>query len=194
MNQNFETIAEIIRNRRTIKAAAMNGKKIPNEQVEQLLHLADYAPTHGRTEPWRFMVYTGETLQQFCNDHAQLYWDNTPEETRSAQTFENLKHQGDMVSHLVVTLMKRTPETKIPLLEEYAATSAAVQNILLGAEALGLAAIWSTGGMALKQPMKDFYSLQENDYVIGFLYLGYTDQPKKEAVRNIPITEKVKWA
>lgn len=194
MNPNFETIAEVIRNRRTVKATAMNGQIIPNEQVDQLLRLADYAPTHGRTEPWRFVVYTGEALQQFCNDHAQLYWDNTPEETRSAQTVENLKHQGDMVSHLVVTLMKRTPETKIPLMEEYAATSAAVQNILLGAEALGLAAIWSTGGMALKPAMKAYYSLSEHDFVVGFLYLGYSDQPKKEAVRNIPLTEKVRWA
>lgn len=194
MNSNFETIAEVIRNRRTTKAAAMNGQKVPDAQIDQLMSLADYAPTHGRTEPWRFMIYTAASLEKFCNDHAQLYWDNTPEETRQAQTFENLKHQGDMVSHLVVTLMKRTKETKIPLMEEYAATSAAVQNILLGAEALGIAAIWSTGGMALKQPMKDYFSLSEDDFVVGFLYLGHSDQPKKDAVRNIPLAEKVKWA
>ncbi len=97
-----------------------------------------------------------------------------------------------MVSHLIVTLMKRTKETKIPLMEEYAATAAAVQNILLGAEALGIAAIWSTGGMALKPAMKTYYSLSEDDFVMGFVYLGHTDQPKKEAVRNIPLTEKSK--
>lgn len=194
MTPNFETIATVIRNRRTTKATAMNGQQIPNEQIDQLMSLADHAPTHGRTEPWRFMIYTGTSLEKFCNDHAQLYWDNTPEESRLAQTFENLKHQGNMVSHLVVTLMKRTEPTKIPLMEEYAATSAAMQNILLGAEALGLAAIWSTGGMALKQPMKDYFSLSADDFVVGFIYLGYSDQPKKEAQRNIPLTEKVTWA
>ncbi len=78
MNSNFETIAEVIRNRRTVKAAAMNGQKVPDTQIEQLVSLADYAPTHGRTEPWRFMIYTGASLEKFCSDHAQLYWDNTP--------------------------------------------------------------------------------------------------------------------
>ncbi|WP_118951251.1 nitroreductase family protein [Taibaiella helva] len=194
MNQDFETIARIIKDRRTTKAAAMNGQVIPDTAIEQLLQLADYAPTHGRTEPWRFFVFTGAGLKQFCQDHAQLYWDHTAEENRKEQTFENLAHAGDMVSHLVVAVMRRTPETKIPLMEEYAATAAAIQNVLLAVEASGMAAIWNTGGMALKPAMKTYLKLQEEDQVVGFLYLGYSDQPRKEAVRNIPLTEKIVWA
>ncbi len=194
MNPDFETVARIIRDRRTTKAAAMNGNTIPDSTIQQLLQLADYAPTHGRTEPWRFFVYQGAALTGFCKDHAQLYWDNTSEESRKEQTFENLAHAGDMASHLIIAVMRRTPETKIPVMEEYAATAAAVQNILLGAEAMGIAAIWNTGGMALKPAMKDYLKLKEEDYVVGFLYLGFSDQPRKEAVRNIPIAEKIVWA
>lgn len=194
MNPDFETIARVIRERRTTKAAAMNGKSIPDAMVQQLLQLADYAPTHGRTEPWRFFVYQGEGLTRFCNDHARLYWEHTAEETRKQQTFDNLAHAGDMASHLVAAVMRRTPETKIPMMEEYAATAAAIQNILLGAEALGIAAIWNTGGMALKQPMKSYLQLQEEDLVVGLLYLGFTDQPRKEAVRNIPVSDKTVWS
>lgn len=193
MNQDFETVARIIRERRTTKAAAMNGRLIDDSTVQQLLQLADYAPTHARTEPWRFFVYKAESLQRFCADHARLYWEHTAEENRKQQTFDNLEHAGDMASHLVIAAMRRTPEAKIPMMEEYAATSAAVQNILLGAESLGIAAIWNTGGMALKQPMKDYLGLQGEDLVVGFLYLGYSDQPKREAVRNIPLTEKTVW-
>jgi len=194
MNQDFETIARIIRERRTTKAAAMNGQTIPDSAIRQLLDLADHAPTHGRTEPWRFFIYTGPTLARFCQDHAHLYWEHTPEETRKQQTFDNLAHAGDKASHLVVAVMRRTPETKIPAMEELAATAAAIQNLLLGAEALGLAAIWNTGGMALKQPMKDYLHLKEDDQVVGLLYLGYSDEPRKGAVRNIPLTEKAIWA
>jgi len=172
----------------------MNGRKIAREQVQQLLALADYAPTHARTEPWRFIVYTGDSLLRFCKGHADLYWNNTPEETRKQATYDNLEHMGDLVSHLVIAVMRRTPEAKIPKLEEYAATSAAIQNILLGAEAADLAAFWSTGGMALKPAMKQYLQLAEEDEVLGLLYLGYTDQPKKEAVRNIPLEEKIIWA
>ncbi|RYZ51008.1 MAG: nitroreductase [Sphingobacteriales bacterium] len=194
MSHNFEQVAGVIRDRRTIKAGAMNGTAIADSTINQLLELADYAPTHGRTEPWRFFVYTGESLTKFCKDHAELYWNNTAEENRKQQTYDNLEHMGDMASHLVIAVMRRTPETKIPFLEEYAATSAAIQNVLLGVEAMDLAAIWNTGGMALKPAMKQYLNLKDEDEVVGFLYLGHSDQPKKEALRNIPMTEKIIWA
>lgn len=194
MNSQFEQVEKTIRNRRTTKAAAMNGRKIEKETMQQLLALADFAPTHARTEPWRFVVYTGDSLKSFCKDHANLYWENTAEENRKQASYDNFEHMGDMASHLVIAIMRRTPEAKIPKLEEYAATSAAIQNVLLGAEALDIAAFWSTGGMALKPAMKQYLNLQEEDEVLGFLYLGYTDQPKKEAVRNIPMEEKIRWA
>jgi len=193
MNHNFEMIASIIRDRRTVKAASMNGKIIPDATISKLLALADCAPTHARTEPWRFNVYRGEALTSFCKDHAQMYWDNTAEEVRKQATFDSLSQVADNASHLVVVMMKRTPAAKIPWNEEFAATAAAVQNILLGAEALQLAAIWNTGGMALKQPMKDYLQLEADDCVMGFIYLGYTDQPKREMVRNIPLAAKINW-
>lgn len=193
MTEKFELLQDIVTNRRTVKAAVMNGKKISDEVIMDLLHLANFAPTHGKTEPWRFNVYTGTALQNFCRDHADLYWNNTSEETRVQQTFNNLSAMGDLCSHLIVTTMRRTPETKIPFLEEYAATSAAVQNILLGAEAIGAAAIWSTGGMALKPAMKQYLQLAEEDEVVAFIYIGYTDQLKKEGSRNIPLSNKIKW-
>src|SRR5690606_18699394 len=177
MNTNFDTIAHIIRARRTVKATAMNGQKIPQSAIEQLLSLADHAPTHGRTEPWRFKIYTGSALKEFGQEHAQLYWENTPEDKRVEIKRDGLLLSAERASHLLIVTMKRTPNSKIPLMEEYAAVAAAVQNILLGAEALQLAAIWSTGGMALKPEMKTLLQLSEEDQVVGFLYLGYTDEP-----------------
>lgn len=193
MNNNFELVSTIIANRRTVKPAAMNGKKIEDATIMQLLSLADWAPTHGKTEPWRFNVFTGAALQQFCAEHAEMYWQNTDKNTRLQQTYNNLKGMGDQCSHLIIATMRRTPETKIPFLEEYAATAAAIQNILLGAEAMDIAAIWNTGGMALKPAMKQYLQLQPEDEVVAFLYLGYTDQPKKEGARNKPLSEKVNW-
>ncbi len=193
MNTNFDTLAHIIRTRRTVKATAMNGQQIPAGDIDQLLLLADHAPTHGRTEPWRFLIYTGDALQQFCKDHAQLYWAHTPEEVRTVSKRDNLMLTGEKASHLIIVTMQRTSDTRIPMMEEYAATAAAVQNMLLGAEALNIAAIWSTGGMALKPEMKALLHLQEEDQVVGFIYLGYTNDPKREAMRRIPIDQKVHW-
>lgn len=189
----FETVSDVIAQRRSIKPADMNGAIIPDEQVRQLLQLADWAPTHARTEPWRFVVYSGSAKQAFCSDHAELYKSNTPEEKFTQAKYENLKKQGDNLSHIIVVYMKRTPGAAIPAAEEIAAVAAATQNFLLGASALGIAALWSTGGMTHNPAMKQYLDLAADDMVMGLLLLGYTDKPHPAGKRSIPMEEKVLW-
>ena len=171
----------------------MNGKTIPDEVVEKLIHLADWAPNHGKTEPWFFFIYRGEGLSTFSKAHAELYLQNTAEDKRNEATYERLLHCTDKVSHLVIAVMKRGINPKIPQFEEVAAASAGVQNILLGATAMGIASFWSTGGMTLQPALKNYLQLAEEDLVLGMLFLGYTDEPLKEGVRTIPMSEKTKW-
>lgn len=195
MMNNFEVIKQVILKRRTIKFAQMTGEKIDNAIVEELIKLADAAPTHAKTEPWRMNVYTGDSFRQLNQDHAQMYWDNTPEETRNPNTKQSIEHFHEKASHVIAVWMRRTPETKIPVFEEIAAVSAAIQNILIGAEALNLAAFWNTGAMVIKPAMKQYLQLQEEDQVLGFIYLGVKDAsiPEAEPMRKIPLDQKVNW-
>lgn len=190
MTNQFNSISEVIKGRRTVKPAAMNGKKIANEDVKALLSLADWAPTHGLTEPWRFVVY-GQP-QTFCHKHAQMYQQHTAEENFKPAVYQNLTNMGDLASHVVVAYMKRGENPNIPAFEEIAATACAIENLLLGAAASGIAAYWGTGGQTLKPAMKNFLGLGEDDQVMGILYLGYADtQP--EGRRKTPLEEKIKW-
>lgn len=186
-------LSQVISHRRTTKVNFMNGNKIPDDHILQLINLADFAPTHGRTEPWRFIIYKGASLDEFAKDHGALYWENTHPDKRFEEKRKNLEYVGEKASHLVIVYMKRTPNTKIPRDEEYAATAAAVQNILLGAEAMGLAAIWNTGGMALHDSMKQYLELESEDTIVAFLYLGYSSEEVVPLPRRIPIAQKVEW-
>ncbi|NNU33112.1 nitroreductase [Mucilaginibacter sp. S1162] len=190
MSDTFSTISTIIKNRRTIKPFMMNGGKIPDEQIKELLELADWAPTHGLTEPWRFTIYTDPT--KFCYAHAEMYLTSTPADEFNRGVYDNFFHRGDKVSHVIIAVMQRGNLPKIPAFEEIAATSAAIQNILLGATALGVASFWSTGGMILKPAMKAFLNLRDEDEVMGVLYLGYADE-QPQGVRRISLADKVKW-
>jgi nitroreductase len=193
MQAEFEILKKIITERRTTKAASMNGKVIPNEQIKEILELANWAPTHGRTEPWRFFVYSGEGLVRFGQKHADLYIDNTPEEKQNPDTPGKLKSAIEMPSHAIIAVMKRGTNPKIPTIEEIASASAAVQNVMLGAEALGISAIWNSGGMTHSEALKSELGLAEEDIVLGLIYMGYTDEPKREGKRNTPIEEKTIW-
>jgi len=88
--------------------------------------------------------------------------------------------------------MKRGNNPNITALEEICATAAAVENILLGAEALGIAVLWSTGGMLLHPVMKDYFELGNEDVLLGMLYMGYTDEPGSAGKRG-PVEEKTSW-
>ncbi|MCC8409049.1 nitroreductase family protein [Mucilaginibacter sp. UR6-1] len=189
-NNTFSTISTVIKTRRTIKPGTMNGQKIPNGHIAAILELADWAPTHAFTEPWRFVIYEDPTV--FCKQHAELYKTHTPAENFKEATYTNLQNIGNNASHVVIAVMKRGSNPNIPALEEVAAASAAVQNILLAATSLNIGSFWSTGGMTLKPAMKNFLELAEEDAVLGLLYLGYTDN-QPEGRRVTPLEEKVKW-
>ncbi|WP_255481245.1 nitroreductase [Pontibacter sp. Tf4] len=189
----FSQLATIIKLRRTTKPPKMNGQKVPDEQIHQLLELADWAPTHGHTEPWRFIVYAGDKVAQFCQQHAELYKQQAPEDKYQPEKYEKLLHMGDKSSHIIVAYMRRGDLPKIPVLEEIAATSCAIQNLLLGATALGIASYWGSGGMAYHPAMKEVLGLREEDVVLGILYLGYAANYAGEGKRNTPLSEKVQW-
>lgn len=188
----FNVLQDIITSRRSTKPAVLNGRKIDDQQIQQLLSLANWAPTHANTEPWRFIVYSGDAVRQFCHQHAQLYRQNTPPEKFNEAKYEKQLHNGDKASHLIAVYMQRGSNPNITELEEICATAAAVQNILLGAEALGLAVLWSTGGSTLAPAMSTYLSLGEEDRMIGLLYIGYTDEPVKPG-RRLPVESKTKW-
>lgn len=193
MEAAYETISRIIRERRTIKPGQMNGGIIPDEQIRELIALADWAPNHGNTEPWRFFVWAGrDKVDAFCRQHAELYKAATPEESFNPTTYGNLTGMGAKASHVMIAAMRRGALEKIPVLEEIAATAAAIENLLLGAQALGLAAYWGSGGQVLKPSMKSWLGLRDEDTVLGVLYLGYTDIVKAGA-RQTPLEEKMHW-
>ncbi len=190
MTESFNTIDHIIRSRRSVKPFMMNGGKIPDKQVQSLLELADWAPTHALTEPWRFVVYTNPS--DFCHQHAGLYKQNTPATEFIQGSYDNFYTQGEKVSHAIIAIMQRGNLPKIPAFEEISATAAAIQNILLGATALNIASFWSTGGMILKPALHSFLNLRDEDQVMGVIYLSYADEYPK-GVRKVPLSEKVVW-
>lgn len=188
----FEILSEVVKKRRTVKPAKMNGIPVPDEQVKMLLELADWAPTHKHTEPWRFIVYAGQKAKEFVSQHAELYRKSVKDDKFNNDKYEKILGNGNNLSHLIVCVMKRDEQKRVPEIEEISAAAAAVQNILLGAASLGIASFWSTGGMTHSDAMKEFLGLNFDDSVLGLIYLGYTDSTY-EGKRVIPLEDKITW-
>jgi nitroreductase len=195
MNNTLQAIdiGNIIRTRRTLKPDKMNGRIIPDDTIVELVSNADWAPTHARTEPWRFIVIGPERVKAFALRHANLYEQHTDPASFTPEKFNKLVSLGENVSHIIIAWMKRVPTKKIPVIEEISATAAAIQNLLLSATSNGIVSFWSTSGLTHHQAMKDEFKLGEEDLVLGIIYLGYSDEPFKEGNRMIPLSEKIEW-
>ena len=68
-------ILDLIKKRRAVFPMQYNGKTIDKPTLLKVLEAANYAPTHKRTEPWRFKVITGQKLDQTAQKRMLLLAD-----------------------------------------------------------------------------------------------------------------------
>lgn len=75
--------------------------------------------------------------------------------------------------------------------ENYAAVSCAIQNLMLAATALGLGALWRTGGFLRGEDVRSFLGLPATASLVGLILLGYPGaSPTKE---RTPAAAKTTW-
>lgn len=192
MQYNTEEINKLIRNRRSVFPKQFDeGKRIDDAIVKEILENATWAPNHGHTEPWKFVVFTGEGLQRLANFQAGLYKKESGENFKEA-TYNTLLTNPLKASHVIALCMKRDPNKKFPEVEEIAAAACAVQNIYLSTTAYGLGGYWTTGGVTYKESAKEFFGLEPEDKLLGFFYMAHVAVPSPAGKRK-PIEEKVVW-
>jgi len=191
MNYDIKMINSLIRNRRSTFPKQFDpGEKIPDEIVMQVLENATWAPNHGQTEPWSFVVFTGDGLKKLAEFQSDLYRRESTD--FKEDKFEKLKKQPLTASHVIAICMKRSVARKIPEIEEIEAVACAVQNMYLTITAYGIGGYWTTGGVTYLESAKEFFGLNAEDKLLGFFYLGQIAIPSPQAKR-IPVDQKVRW-
>ena len=192
MTQFLQKFNDLIKARRSTKPRFFNGKRVDEQIVWQILENANWAPTHGLTQPWRFKVFTDSGLKKLANFQANLYKQLTDEQDFKPEKFERMKTNIFKSSHVIVICMQRQKSEKIPRIEEIEAVACSVQNMTLTAQAYGICSFWGSGGVTYTQELKEFLNLSEQDLCLGYLYLGYSDNPTTHSRRD-SIKEKVEW-
>ena len=173
MRFNLSEINELIRERRTIYPEQFSDRQVHREQVEVILNNAQWAPTHGNTQPWRFKVFMDEGKQTLSSYLGQAYLDFTPIEMQNDAKLKKMISRPLKSSVVIAVCMERQPEEKILEIEEIEAVACAIQNMHLTCTAYGLGGFWSTPKLIYTQEMNDFLGLGEKDKCLGLFYIGY---------------------
>ena len=192
MQYSTDQLNHLIHHRRTVKTNHYTDQPVDDSIILQMLENARWAPTHGMTEPWHFVVFTGEGRNKFARFQAELYKQETTAEHFLDSKYQKLLNTPLQASHIILIGMSRQPSGKIPESEEICAVACAVQNMMLTATAYGVGCYWSTGGMTYREAMKEFLGLRPEDKCLGMLYVGNYEGEMPATIRK-DIAEKTTW-
>jgi nitroreductase len=164
----------LIRNRRSIKPVDMD----PNQPIApavllELIENATWAPNHGLTEPWRFVVFQSEQRQVLSAKMQEVYAATTPTGEFRPDKMEKMGKNPSLAHTVIAACMVRKGGAKIPAVEEMEAVACALQNLMLSASAAGIGSYWSSPPLLDAQSWKDWLKLGEEDRCVGLIYLGH---------------------
>ena len=189
---NPELTSALIRHRRTVKPSALSDQPIDASIVREILENANWAPTHGMTEPWRFVVFSGAARNKLGEFLSTTYKSVTPPENFKPKKVDSLLKNPGRAPWVIAICMKRQETQKIPEIEEIEAVACAVQNMHLTATSYGIGGFWSSNAAVCSNEMRDYLGLPESDRVLGLFYLGYPSGEWPTGSRQ-PIEDKVTW-
>ena len=141
--------------------------------IEKLLSAAVQAPNHYKVRPWRFVVLTGTARNKLGDVFAASQLDRKPDLPQEAlDKFRGLPLRAPVV---IAVGVDKPSEEKVLEIENIAAVAAACQNLLLAAQAEGLAVKWRTGEWARDPKIKEYLGFSADQHLIAYLYIGYPE-------------------
>jgi nitroreductase len=191
-------VLEAIKRRRSI--GKVTQEPVPRELIEQMLAAAVEAPNHHETEPWRFFVLTGTAREDFGDVLAEaLRRRLAGEGEKKVEGLALAERAKPLRAPVLIVVAVKHDQTekggeKIVPVEDLMATAAAIENMLLAAHALGLAAQWRTGDGAFDPHVKAHFGLQPTDEIAAIVYVGYRD-PERDVprTRNRAYADRTEW-
>jgi len=135
----------------------------------RLFAAAIRVPDHGKLTPWRLITLAGEAKLAFGERLLQLAVRKDPDLPPARREKESQRYT---FAPLVVAVIARVQEGRIPQQEQILSAGCVAYNLLLGAQALGYGAQWVTGWAAYDRDAAALLGLAANERVIGFVHIG----------------------
>ena len=182
---------QLIALRRSVSKRGIIEPGPSGEALDNLLTVAARVPDHRRLAPWRFLVFEGESRQDFNARAVGIQKQENPDatETMLADT------AGYFTRAPVVIAVISSPNVahKTPVWEQELSCGAVCHNLLLTANASGWAGCWLTEWIAFSNGINALLGLSEHERVAGFIYLGTAKENPQERLRPDVSTKIQRW-
>jgi len=139
-------------------------------EIREMIRIATRVPDHGRLEPWRFILYRGDSRVRIGEMLADLAEKNEGPLREGARRKELTRFSRAPLVIGVISSPKDHP--KIPQWEMFLSGGAAAMNLVHAAGALGYAAQWITNWYSDTEEGRRILGLAPHERVIGFVHIG----------------------
>ena len=158
------------------------------EGIQRLLEAGVAAPNHHLTEPWRFVILTGDALKEL----GEVFASHVERTGGNADLARDLPQRAPVI--ITVIEHPRVGDPHVPEIEDHHAVGAAMQNILLAAHDAGLAAMIRTGPYSRAPEVHQHLGVGSGEFIAGFIYVGFPVPGfVKKPPRKTPVDELTRW-
>ncbi len=179
-----EYLLQVLARRRSMGLSRLKPDPVDRKLVEAMLQAANWAPSHGDTEPWRFFVFMGEGREALASIFEQAL-------VESGQESEGgRKRAFASPVWIAIGMSPQLAEDGSLVMseeEEVMAVACAVQNLHLMASELGLVGMWHSKGLSVNPIVGQKLGLQAPSRLLGFFMCGW---PAVE----VPSGERGDWS
>ena len=168
MSNAFDAFADLVMSRRT-NMRVDTERTVPSEIIDRLCQLARWAPNHKHTFPYRFASLTGDARLRLGEAFADDMQDRDfGDDEKRAKTRTKYARTPNIIA------VASAPHEKPTLDQENRyAVAAAIQMVLLGATAQGIATYWSTPPLNDSPRALEVCKFEPQDRFVGVIYVGY---------------------
>ena len=170
---------------------------IPDETLRAILTAATQAPSAKNRQPWRFVVVQGEKRAEMV----RVMREGIARAKARGDDLGSAEGSARIMEHAPVTVFVFNPEGMRPWLAHsieqmfmdltnIQSIGAAIQNMLLAAQDLGLGSLWIGDVLYAYEELCNW--LGEGGALIAAVSLGYPDEAPAARPRK-PFDEVVKW-
>ncbi|EPL6452972.1 NAD(P)H nitroreductase [Providencia rettgeri] len=138
------------------------------EELNNILAAGMRAPDHGALRPWHFVIMQDDGIKRF----SQLLEKAAIEGKLGAEVEEKARNAPFRAPLIITVIAKIKDHPKVPQWEQLVAASCTVQAMQMAAVAQGFGGIWRSGSWTEDAVVRAGLGCEENDRIVGFLYLG----------------------
>src|SRR5689334_22641506 len=134
---NIEALQSLVHSRVNFTARRLVDPGPSEEQLNDLLSLATAAPDHGQLAPWRFILVPAGARERLADAFARALMERDASATEEEVTKAREKAYRAPTLVIAIVRLEGDDAPQILPLERAVSFGAAIQNVLLGAHAMG---------------------------------------------------------